>query len=182
MASLPNLLTGLRILLAPLVVLFVLNGRCGAALPLCMFAGATDGVDGYLARRFGWTSRLGAYLDPIADKFLLTSLYVSLAVADLVPDWLVWLVVGRDVVILAMTAAGLALTSVRDYPPSVWGKLSTVVQISASIVFLAACAGLPYAPALSRIAVPVVAAATFWSGLHYIWRAVLTVRHQREIV
>src|SRR3954451_20211694 len=182
MASLPNLVTLLRIVLTPLVVLLIMTGRCDRALPVTLIAGCTDAADGYLARRFGSASRLGAYLDPVADKFLLTSLYISFAIADLVPDWLVWLVVGRDVLILAMAAAGLAFTPVRDFPPSIWGKISTVIQITASIIILAACAGLVRSGALMFVTVLAVALATCCSGIHYVWRAVITVRHPREIV
>src|SRR5207244_10679737 len=67
-----------------------LQQKCGTALALIAVAGFTDGLDGLIARRFNWQTRLGAYLDPVADKLLLTAVYVSLAFADLAPGWLVW--------------------------------------------------------------------------------------------
>lgn len=170
MSWLPNVLTSLRIFLTPLIAYFILTDRCDLALPLSMLAGFSDAADGFLARRFRWSSQAGAYLDPIADKLLLTSLYVSFGAIDLVPVWLVWLVVGRDILILAMAAAGWALRSVRDFPPSFWGKLSTVVQICAALVLLAACARFSGAIALAPFTVWAVTAVTVWSGMHYVWQ------------
>lgn len=182
MAWLPNLLTCLRILLTPAIVWALLSGRCDLALPLSMIAGSTDGADGLIARRFGWTSRLGRFLDPIADKILLTSLYVSFGLAGLIPIWLVWLVVGRDAVILGLSAAGLMLTSIRDFPPTNWGKLSTLLQISGALIVLAACSGFELAERLVPVAILAVAAGTAWSGIHYIWRAECLFGAAREKV
>jgi cardiolipin synthase (CMP-forming) len=140
---------------------------------LSSIAGLTDAADGYLARRLGWASRLGAYLDPIADKFLLTSLYVCFGIAEIVPNAVVALVVGRDILILLLTAGGILFTARRDYPPTIWGKISTVIQITAAVIFLSACAyPTSLAVTLSRLAVPAVVLATAWSGVHYVWRAV----------
>ena len=127
----PNLLTCVRIAMTPWVVIALVQGDCLKALWLSCIAGFTDAADGFLARRFGWSTRLGAYLDPIADKFLLTSLYVCFGIARIVPGWVVWLVVGRDILILLLAAGGILFTSRRDFPPTVWGKLSTVIQIAA---------------------------------------------------
>src|SRR5688572_33215575 len=91
----PNLLTCVRIAMTPWIVVALVQGDCRKALWLSCIAGFTDAADGFLARRFGWSTRLGAYLDPIADKFLLTSLYVCFGIAGIVPGWIVWLVVGR---------------------------------------------------------------------------------------
>src|SRR5688572_32039723 len=129
----PNLLTCARIVLTPWIILALMYRDCREALWLSCVAGFTDGADGFLARRFGSASRLGAYLDPIADKFLLTSLYISFGILRVVPGWLVWLVVGRDVLILLMSGAGLIFTERRDYPPTLWGKLSTVLQIGGAV-------------------------------------------------
>ncbi|HZN26350.1 MAG TPA: CDP-alcohol phosphatidyltransferase family protein [Burkholderiales bacterium] len=173
----PNLLTCARILLTPWIVLALIHGDCRKALWLSCVAGVTDGADGFLARRFGWASRIGAYLDPIADKFLLTSLYVCFGISHLIPWWLVWLVVGRDVLILVLAGLGLLLTSRREFPPTLWGKVSTVAQIAAAVIFLCVCA-FPFSLAedLRSAAQVAVTAATAWSGVHYTWRALIWMR------
>lgn len=181
MSWLPNLVTCVRIVLTPVVSSAVLSGRCGVALPLALVAGATDAVDGYLARRFGAASRLGAWLDPIADKLLLVSLYLSFGFAAIVPPWLVWMVVGRDVLILAMSAAGVAFAGIRDFPPTIWGKISTVVQIVGSVVLLAVCS-MGSLAAIVPVVVWAVAVATAWSGVHYTWRGITLFRRFRRNV
>jgi cardiolipin synthase (CMP-forming) len=176
----PNFLTCVRIALTPLIVILIRDGNCAAALPVTVVAGLTDAADGYLARRLGVTGRLGAALDPIADKLLLTALYVSFGVGGLIPGWLVALVVARDVLILLMAAAGLFVAAIRDFPPTTWGKLSTVIQISATLVFLGACSELPGARLLLTPAVALVAIGTAWSGIHYVYRAVIMARQWRS--
>lgn len=176
----PNLLTCVRIALTPFIVYLVLARDCGTALPVTLVAGLTDAADGYLARRFQAEGRLGAWLDPIADKLLLTSLYISFALAGLAPAWLVWLVVGRDVLILLMAALGLIVAAIRDFPPTIWGKVSTIIQIGATPVFLLACTGCGISTALAPAAVGLVAVATAWSGLHYMYRASVMFREWRS--
>ena len=95
------------------------------------------------ARKMGESSRTGAYLDPIADKILFSVIYFSLALAHAIPWWMVAMVFGRDLLILAMAAYGLLFTSIRKFPPSVWGKLSTFFQISAAMMVMCARAGFP---------------------------------------
>jgi cardiolipin synthase len=168
---LPNCLTLLRLTLTPFAVWAIVAGEHRRAFALFVAAALTDGLDGYLARRFGWQTRAGAYLDPIADKSLLTATYLALGYAGQAPAWIVWLVVGRDVVILAMVAAALAFTQRREFPPTAWGKISTAVQVTAAaalIVHLAfPGAGLdPVAGVLLWVA----AAATAWSGVDYVIR------------
>ena len=179
MLWLPNFVTGLRVVLTPLIVYLILQGQCAAALPITVFAGLTDAADGYLARRFGVAGRLGAWLDPIADKTLLTALYVTFGIAGLVPQWLVWLVVGRDVMILTMAALGLFVAAIRDFPPTIWGKLSTVLQIGGTLVFLSGCAGWAGSAALTPAAIWLVGVATAWSGLHYTYSASVRFREWR---
>lgn len=183
MRQIPNLLTGVRIALTPFLGAAIARGDCVPALWLCGLAGATDAADGFLARRFGWATRAGAYLDPVADKFLLTVVYLSLAAGGQAPLWLTLLVIARDLVILGMAGIGLLLTNIRDFPPSLWGKISTVVQISGALVWLSACAGWAPGQSAQEVAVDAVAAATAWSGVHYFWRGVCTwigVRRRRE--
>ena len=165
--NLANLLTAARIALTPWIVLRFLGGDCAGALALLAVAGATDAADGYIARHYGQKTRLGAYLDPIADKLLLTAIYISLGIMEIVPRWLVWLIVGRDMVILHMAAAGLVFTQHRQFPPTRWGKLSTAVQIATALTAVTGCSfGFPVPAAL----IWATAAATTWSGVHYVWR------------
>ncbi|MDZ4800750.1 MAG: CDP-alcohol phosphatidyltransferase family protein [Bryobacteraceae bacterium] len=182
MAWLPNLLTIVRILLTPFIVRDVLDGHCGVALPFAMFAGFTDAADGYVARLLKSTSRTGAWLDPVADKFLLTGLYLSFGYGGLAPWPLVWLVVGRDALILAMVGTGLLITSIRDFPPTIWGKICTVVQIAGALILLASCSSVAGAGGLVLPALVVIFLATGWSGVHYVWRALVLLRSARQKV
>ena len=134
------------------------------ALVLVFIAGATDAIDGYLARRFEWTTAIGAYLDPIADKLLLVSVYIMLGVDRAIPYWLVWLVLGRDVLILAMVGIAFAFTSIRRFPPSIWGKVSTIVQVLTALVVLA-----DQGSVLATTMIYVTALTTIASGMHYGW-------------
>ena len=169
MFSLPNLITCARLALIPFIVRAIMAQDCVAALVMIAIAGASDGVDGFLARRFHWQTRIGAYLDPVADKLLLTSVYVSLAVAGFAPIWLVALIVGRDVVILSMVAAALAITRFRDFPPTIWGKINTALEIFTALTLVTGCAGLVRVPVMAATAlVWVTAASTAWSGIHYV--------------
>jgi cardiolipin synthase len=165
--NLPNLFTFARLVLAPFVASDILHGRYGRAIILLFAAGFTDVIDGFLARRFQISTRVGAYFDPIADKILLSVVYVSLGLAGAMPWWMVAVVFGRDVLILAMAGYGLLFTAVRKFPPSVWGKISTFLQIGAALVVLGARAGIP-APV--TLALSLMLAGTIVSGLHYIWR------------
>lgn len=170
--NLPNLLTVLRLTLVPFVVRELWRGNYRLALVLLFVAGATDALDGYLARRFNWTSRFGAYLDPVGDKLLLVSVYLVLGLKDVVPRWLMWLVLGRDALILTMVAIALLFTQVRSFPPSIWGKLSTVIQIGAGLGIIAANGYFPVRPpGFDQAIVLVTALATGVSGLHYLWLA-----------
>jgi cardiolipin synthase len=180
MRQIPNILTMVRIGLTPYIFYLIVTGECSRALLVTLIAGLTDAADGLLARHFGWLTRLGAYLDPVADKLLLTLLYVSFALGELVPHWLVWLVVGRDILILALVAVGWTI-GLREFPPSLWGKVSTVVQIAAAIVFLGGCAGVSFLKEnLANAAVWLTAAATASSGIHYARRAFFLLRLHRE--
>lgn len=172
MRWLPNILTLLRLPLAAGVVWSILGGRTGLALVLLALAGLSDSLDGYLARRLGAVSRLGTLIDPVADKALLVSTFLTLGVAGLVPMWLVWMVLARDVLILAVGGLALLAGRGRALAPSVWGKLSTVVQVATGLAALLAGAFPVSALARPAEVLPVAAAVTTaWSGLHYAWRA-----------
>lgn len=170
----PNLLTCVRIGLTPVIVLTLVGNNCIQAFWLSLIAGFTDAADGYLARQMGHVTRIGAYLDPIADKVLLTALYLCFGLAGLAPLWLTWLVVGRDIMILSLAGGGLFWKGIRDFPPTIWGKLSTLLQIAAALAIIAGCA-FGTAPDGVRALVYVTAGATAWSGLHYLRRALLAM-------
>jgi cardiolipin synthase len=172
-AWIPTLLSVSRIFFAPWVVPRIIAGEHQAAFGLLLIAGSTDFFDGYLARRFHWESRTGAWADAVSDKILLSCVYISLAIHGTAPWWLVWLIFGRDLLILGMAGFALAFTTLRDFPPSVWGKLSTNVQIAAAAALLMAphTAGPPL--------VWLCSATTAWSGLHYFYNGIRRLRAVR---
>ncbi len=168
----PNIVTLLRLLLTPVVILAVVAWHPQVALGIFMLAAATDGVDGWLARRLKAFTQLGAYLDPIADKALLSGTYVALAFAGRVPVWFVGVVFGRDLLILAGAVVLLLVKKRRRFPPSLWGKLSTLLQSLGAVAVLVAAAFPQYAFEWSAATLVWAAAvATVWSGVHYAWRA-----------
>jgi len=178
---LPNVLTLLRILMTPAVGVFVARDDMRAALPLLAAAALTDAADGFLARRWNAVSPAGAYLDPVADKLLAATVFVGLAYAGRLPWWLAGLVLGRDVLILAFAAWALRRTRLRRFPPTVWGKASTVLQFSLGLACLleaAAPAGWT-GMAVSGL-IPAVAIGTAWSGFHYGWLAMHRVRQESD--
>lgn len=136
--TIPNLLTVVRIVMTPVILLALARGEY--MLSGWMFGGAafTDILDGSLARRFGEQSKVGQYLDPVADKLLLTSIYIGLAVGGAVPVWIVAVILARDVWILLLSAVALRFTGFRDLRPSIWGKASTFFQIMAAVCVIAA--------------------------------------------
>lgn len=173
MLNLPNLFTLARLVLAPFIAVDIVDGRYALALILLFVAGVTDVVDGYLARRLRSATPAGAYFDPVADKILLSAVYIALGIAGAIPWWMVGVVFGRDLLILGMAAYGLLFTAHRKFPPSVWGKISTFCQIGAALVVMGARAGIAVPDAW---ALDLMLLATLWSGTHYVWRAVVMIR------
>jgi cardiolipin synthase len=175
--NLANLLTFARLALAPVAVRAILAHEFRLALAIFFVAGVTDALDGLAARRLGTQTSLGAYFDPIADKVLVSAAYLALGFSGNVPWWLVILIFGRDLTILAMAGAALLFTTHRSFPPSVWGKISTFFQLLAAGAVLMAGAfpvmRLPLNPFFW-----VTAATTVWSGAGYVWRGAKTVRRQ----
>lgn len=166
--TVPNQLTFLRLGFLPFFIIFVYYNRYGWALIILMAAALSDLLDGLLARRLNQKSALGAYLDPIADKLLLSSSFFILAVKDRIEWWLTILVFSRDVLILIAAAVILAVVGYRPFPPSIYGKATTGAQII--FVFVAITAGAfetKWLDELRDIGVFIVAAFTVLSGLHY---------------
>ena len=166
--DLPNLITLLRILLVPPVALLLVEGYFGWALVLFAAAGISDGIDGYLARRFGWRSRLGAFLDPFADKLLMLVCYLSLGWLGELPIWLVGAVIGRDILIVAGAAFYHYLVEHMEIRPSRLSKLNTVLQILLVVVVLMALAGAPLPALFVQGMIWAVLATTVASGVGYL--------------
>jgi cardiolipin synthase (CMP-forming) len=137
----PNVITLGRFLLVPVFIFAMLQGATGWAFVVFLVAGVSDAFDGYLARRFGQVSELGAYLDPLADKLLLISGFVTLGYVGAVPDWLVLLVVFRDVLIVGAVMTSHLLGRPVPVRPLMVSKLTTVVQILLVVVALGHLAG-----------------------------------------
>jgi cardiolipin synthase (CMP-forming) len=175
--NLPTCLTLLRLALTPVIVVSIVDGRHMFALAVFAFAAFTDILDGAAARTLKMTTRTGAYLDPIADKCLLSGVFLALAVARIVPRWLVAIVFGRDLLILLGVGIVLFLTPERRFPPSVWGKLSTFVQILTAVAWMAQNAlQFPVLGSLAYIMLWPCVGLTVWSGLDYTRRGIRVAR------
>jgi cardiolipin synthase len=162
--------------LAPFIVGDIIHGLHFRALTLFFIAALTDVIDGAVARARGSTAA-GAYLDPIADKVLMSGVFLALGAAEIVPWWFVGIVFGRDLLILIGVLAVMALTKVRKFPPSRWGKLSTFVQIVTAICWMTRNAWPgPVLDSISSAMLWICAACTIASGLDYAWRGVHLAR------
>lgn len=127
--NIPNSITLGRIVLVPLVVWTIASSQMMAAFVLFAVAGISDAVDGFLAKRFAMTTQLGALLDPIADKALLVSIYVTLGIEGAVPRWLVILVVSRDIMIVGAVIVSWLLDNPMPVKPLMISKLNTTAQV-----------------------------------------------------
>lgn len=136
--TIPNFFTMLRVLMTPFILYELAQGRFLTGGWLFGAAAFTDLLDGAVARRFGGESKIGLYLDPIADKILLSSIYIGLALGHAVPVWLVAVIFGRDIWIVLLSAVALKFTSFRRIEPSVWGKASTFMQVMTAVAVMAA--------------------------------------------
>lgn len=175
--TIPNLLTFLRMALIPVFAIMLYYGEFTWALISFLVAGLSDGLDGFIARRFSQQSSLGLVLDPIADKLLMTTAFIALTfLANLpkmrhlpIPFWVTALVIGRDVLIVVVAAAIHIVTGFRGFRPSVLGKISTMVQVTAIGLVLIAAAF----PSTNGFYLPsvyvAVASFAFLSGVHYIF-------------
>lgn len=172
MKHLPNILSLARILAAPYLFWLMWRHEYWLALIVMFIMGVSDGVDGWIARRFDAHSKLGAILDPIGDKVLLSGSFLVLGLDHMIPAWLMWLVLGRDALILLFAGAVLLFTKIRrEFPPTWWGKASTVCQICfVLVVLLHALAVVP--EWLGDLGIWLTAALTSISFADYVGRAV----------
>jgi cardiolipin synthase len=136
--SIPNLITLARILSVPVIVWAIASGEMRIAFILFVAAGLSDLIDGFLAKRFGMATELGAYLDPLADKAMLVSIYIALGIAEAIPRWLVILVVSRDIMIVSAVMLSWLMDRPVTLKPLTVSKLNTVAQIVLAAVVLAA--------------------------------------------
>ena len=173
--TIPNLLSLLRMGLVPLFIIALVEGQPFRALLIFVLAGITDALDGFIARFFHQQSHLGTYLDPIADKLLLTSAYVMLAIRPegggvTIPVWVTILVLARDVLIVIVALILYLALDVSQFPPAMIGKVTTVVQVvTVVLVMLGRTHGLFEGPAIA--AIYLTAFFTVLSGFVYIYRA-----------
>ena len=166
--NIPNILTVTRILLIPLFVIFLIRDMMPFALLVFVYAAVTDALDGLSARYFKQQSVLGSYLDPIADKLLLTSAFITLAVLKLIPSWLTVLVISRDVFIVLAFAIFILFDIKVEIKPSLISKFTTVAQLLTILITLIAL----QLPMVSKIEQPlfwIAALLTILSGLHYVY-------------
>lgn len=167
--NVPNSLTIFRILLVPVFVGFLVYERYEYSLVVLLVAGLTDGLDGTIARFANQRTQLGTYLDPLADKLLLTTGFVTLSVLHLVPSWIAILVVSRDMILLTGTLLARLTESPVDITPTLLGKGTTLFQL----LYLVLVVVLTSRQMDLRLLHPLVylmVALTLTSGLHYLYR------------
>lgn len=170
--SAPNLLTLARICMAPILVSAILEARFKLGLILFIVAGLTDALDGILARLLRQRTILGQYLDPVADKLLLSTLFLVLLHESLIPVRVAVLVFGRDVCILLVSAILYAAAGRRDFPPSIFGKANTAAQVLAvAAVLLHQLSQAIWVTTLRSFSLWATMVLTVVSGLHYAWLA-----------
>jgi cardiolipin synthase (CMP-forming) len=167
----PNLLTFMRLCLIPFLLLATLDSHYRSALCLFLVAGLSDGLDGLAARWFKQQTQLGQYLDPVADKLLLSTLFLALTHQELVPVRVTVLVFSRDLGILIVAALLYASLGIRDFRPSILGKANTGTQVIALFsVLLCQVYGPPPLLLLRDLSLKATMALTVLSALHYAWR------------
>lgn len=178
--SIPNMLTILRILLVVPFVWVLLNEMYQLALLLLFIAGTTDGLDGFLARRYGWYSWFGSVADPVADKILLVVSYVILGVLGHLPAWLVYLVVARDIVIFTGAFVYWRMVGHFEGKPSWLGKTCTFMLIVYGLLVLLHLAVLPVPAAIIDWGAWLIAVLCVASGLHYVYLGIVKTRESRN--
>ena len=175
--SFPNLLTLLRLSFIPFIVSAILEGHYQVALTLFVLAGISDALDGVLARSLGQRTKLGEYLDPIADKLLISTLFLVLSSTHRIPWRITVIVFSRDIIILVVCTLVYATTSLRDFSPSIFGKANTVVQIVAlGATILVEVKSWLWVEVVKRVGLWTVFALTIVSALHYVFLLALRLR------
>jgi cardiolipin synthase len=166
--SLPNVITVIRILLTPLFVIFLQSGLHLYALFIFVVAAISDGLDGFLARYFDQRTVLGAYLDPLADKLLLITAFIGMAVLQLIPAWLAVIVISRDILILMGIGVFTISQTNFEIQPSLWSKMTTCTQLfTICLVLLSLMVSVPNS--LKSIFFFLTAIITIISGGHYLF-------------
>ena len=166
--NVPNILTLTRILLTPLFVILLLRNQLSLALIVFAVAGISDGLDGLIARWFDQRTILGAYLDPVADKVMLVSAFVCLAILGIIPDWLAVIVLSRDILIVIGIAIFTLTEKKFQIKPSLVSKWTTAAQTVMVFVFLMA-PGIAGLLKVQHLMLWATAALTIISGLHYVY-------------
>jgi cardiolipin synthase len=166
----PNLLTLLRLFIIPFLVIEILDAHYGTAFALFILAGISDGLDGVLARWLSQKTTLGLYLDPIADKLLLSTLFIVLTHVNLIPRYVTVLVFSRDLGILLIATLLFATNTLRNFRPSFFGKLNTLIQIIALLAVLLekVAPSLPIAP-IRELLISSIAVLAPLSAAQYAW-------------
>lgn len=177
--NVPNLITVIRILLTPLFVIFLQRDMFPMAILVFTTAGVSDGLDGFIARVFNQRTELGAYLDPIADKFLLIASFVTLGIQQYIPGWLAVIVISRDIVIVM----GIAVLNIMDIKirihPTLISKVTTFVQLFT--VFLTLLyPKVPSEPMAKYVMFWLTAVLTTVSGLHYMMLGLNTFQNGQD--
>jgi len=173
--TVPNQITFLRLGFLPLFLILMSYDRYRWALLVLVVSGLSDGIDGLLARSLNQRSSLGAYLDPIADKLLLSSSFLILAFKKQLAWWLTILVLSRDVLILIVAVVILLISGYRPFPPSIYGKLTTATEIIlVFLVVLGAAYPRYHVGVLNHLLVYTVTVLSIVSGFHY---SFTTARH-----
>ena len=167
--QIPNLLTLARIAAVPVLILFLYEGRYGAALAVFVLAGIIDGLDGWIAKRFKCVTRLGSILDPLADKILIVSTYVMLVLAGDLPFWLILLIGFRDLGIIAGVLVLNTLNGHVQMQPSLLSKVNTFLQISLVILVMVERIGFIALEPVAEILLWFVAVTTVASAIHYVY-------------
>ena len=167
-ANLPNLVTLARLLMTPLAVSMIVSQSFVAAFVIFIVAGISDGVDGFLAKRLGMASELGAHLDPLADKALIVSIYISLGIAMALPIFLVILVVSRDIMIVSAFILTLLIGKPMAVRPLMVSKANTAAQILLAVLVLAEKAFNFDASVAAQVLMALVAVLTLLSIAFYL--------------
>jgi cardiolipin synthase len=168
--TIPNLITIARLIMVPLIVVMIGQERWGLAFALFAAAGVSDGVDGFIARRFNMRSEFGAYLDALADKALLVSIYITLSVTGVLPGWLAILVVSRDLMIISAILVSRLMERPLAIKPLFVSKLNTGAQIVFAALVLGTKAFTLDVPTLYATGMVLVAGLTIVSAAAYLAR------------